>query len=127
MQANTACRNPGSLPEGSQLMDELAHDRHVIERDEFFPDDLVRFTAFPGDEDHIVRFRGGKSEPDGPAAVGLSEVRMHRSERRPAISPMVARLVASRSPPQPKTVMIRAVAKPLIVVRTFSNESGEWA
>ncbi|CAM5615428.1 hypothetical protein SCYAM73S_02997 [Streptomyces cyaneofuscatus] len=63
----------------------------------------------------------------GSSYRGLSEVSTHRSEWVPAMVPISARLVVSRSPPQPKTVMTRPSAKPRIVVRTLLRESGEWA
>lgn len=63
----------------------------------------------------------------GSSWRGLSEVTTHRSEWVPAIVPISARLVVSLSPPQPKTVMTLARAKPRMVPSTLFSESGEWA
>ena len=51
----------------------------------------------------------------GGSLRGLSEVTITRSERREATAPMSGRLVRSRSPPQPKTVM--SAARPQLAQR----------
>jgi hypothetical protein len=58
---------------------------------------------------------------------GLSEVRITTSLSVPAASPIGARFVRSRSPPQPKTVMIFPFTTSRAVRKTFKSASSLWA
>ena len=62
----------------------------------------------------------------GSSERGLSEVTIARSLRRAAISPMSGRLVRSRSPPQPKTQMIRSAVSSRRAESACSRASGVW-
>ena len=63
----------------------------------------------------------------GSSVRGLSEVTITKSDISDAILPIFGRFVRSRSPPQPNTVMMRALAILRSAARMFSNPSGEWA
>ena len=56
---------------------------------------------------------------NGSSVRGLSEVTIARSLSSVAILPIIGRLPLSRSPPQPKTVMMRLVASSFNVDSTF--------
>jgi hypothetical protein len=63
----------------------------------------------------------------GGSLRGLSEVTTTTSESRAATAPISGRLVRSRSPPQPKTVMSRRGFSSRTVSRRFFKASSVWA
>ena len=63
----------------------------------------------------------------GSSLRGLSDVAIIISPYKAANLPITGRFVRSRSPPQPNTMIILALANCFAVLSTFSSPSGVWA
>ena len=62
----------------------------------------------------------------GSSVRGLSDVTTAWSAARAAL-PMMGRLLASRSPPQPNTQTVRPGVSAMMDASAFSSASGVWA
>src|SRR2546427_7060732 len=97
----------------------------------FFFSSRRRHTRFDCDWSSEVffsdlRIRHTRFDCDWSSDVCSSDLHA-RSARRAAISPMIGRLVRSRSPPHPNTTPSRPDVILRAVVSTRSSASGVWA
>ena len=113
------------------------HDA-IVEREHLVAHELIVLVALARDEDRVARLRLRDGARDGGATVGLhfeaagssvrglSDVTTAWSAARAAL-PMMGRLLASRSPPQPNTQTVRPGVSAMMDASAFSSASGVWA